>query len=59
MFSFISRNTKPFIRLVLIMVFFMKRFSQTSVQMESALTHKRKADEIDNGQDVNYGKCLT
>jgi hypothetical protein len=23
--------------------------------MESALTHKRKADEINNGQDVNYG----
>ncbi|CAB4434893.1 unnamed protein product [Rhizophagus irregularis] len=32
---------------------FMKGFAQASVQMESTLTRKRKADEIDNGQDVD------
>ncbi|PKK69429.1 hypothetical protein RhiirC2_781024 [Rhizophagus irregularis] len=31
----------------------MKGFAQASVQMESILTRKRKADEIDNGQDVD------
>ncbi|PKC74929.1 hypothetical protein RhiirA1_436583 [Rhizophagus irregularis] len=31
---------------------FMKGFAQVSVQMESTLSRKRKADEIDNGQDV-------
>ena len=29
---------------------FMKGFAQASVQMESTLSRKRKADEIDNGQ---------
>src|SRR5947199_9424315 len=32
---------------------FMKGFAQAYVQMESTLTRKRKADEIDNGQDVD------
>jgi len=32
---------------------FMKGFAQASVQMETTLTRKRKADEIDNGQDVD------
>ncbi|CAG8566242.1 1057_t:CDS:2, partial [Funneliformis caledonium] len=32
---------------------FMKGFAQVSVHMESSLSHKRKADEIDNGQDVD------
>ncbi|EXX53544.1 uncharacterized protein OCT59_011977 [Rhizophagus irregularis] len=32
---------------------FMKGFAQASVQMESTLSRKRKADEIDNGQDVD------
>ncbi|CAG8554789.1 2801_t:CDS:2, partial [Funneliformis caledonium] len=32
---------------------FMKEFTQASVQMESTLTRKRKAEEIDNGQDVD------
>ncbi|UZO27749.1 Coronin-like protein crn1 [Rhizophagus irregularis] len=31
----------------------MKGFAQASVQMESTLTRKRKADEINNGQDVD------
>ena len=31
----------------------MKGFAQASVQMESTLSRKRKADEIDNGQDVD------
>src|ERR1044072_9895708 len=32
---------------------FMKEFAQASVQMESTLSRKRTADEIDNGQDVD------
>jgi hypothetical protein len=32
---------------------FMKGFAQASVQMESTLTRKCKAEEIDNGQDVD------
>ncbi|CAG8568241.1 3767_t:CDS:2, partial [Paraglomus occultum] len=32
---------------------FMKGFAQASVQMESTLSRKRKAEEIDNGQDVD------
>ncbi|GBB85903.1 hypothetical protein RclHR1_12340007 [Rhizophagus clarus] len=32
---------------------FMKGFAQASVQIESTLSRKRKADEIDNGQDVD------
>ncbi|CAG8659539.1 6431_t:CDS:2 [Paraglomus brasilianum] len=32
---------------------FMKGFAQASVQMESTLPRKRKAEEIDNGQDVD------
>ncbi|CAI2191134.1 14295_t:CDS:2, partial [Funneliformis geosporum] len=32
---------------------FMKGFAQASVQMESTLSRKCKADEIDNGQDVD------
>src|SRR4051812_32510138 len=31
----------------------MKGFAQASVQMESTLSHKCKADEIDNEQDVD------
>ena len=31
----------------------MKGFAQASVQMESTLSRKRKADEIDNGQYVD------
>jgi hypothetical protein len=31
---------------------FMKGFAQASVQMESTLSRKRKADEIDNEQDI-------
>ena len=29
----------------------MKGFDQASVKMESTLSHKRKTDEIDNGQE--------
>jgi hypothetical protein len=32
---------------------FMKGFAQATVQMELTLSRKRKADEIDNGQDVD------
>jgi hypothetical protein len=31
----------------------MKEFAQKSVQMETTLTRKRKANEIDNDQDVD------